>query len=269
MPRDASGNYSLPAGTLTSTGDTILVSQHNPAMQDLGNAVGGSLDRDGSGGMRAPLNMGGYTVQNVSPGVNPTDAATVSQLAVITGFPSGAIIDFAGSTIPSGWLLCGGQSLTRSAYPDLFAALGTAYGSASSTTFSLPDLRGRVTAGRDFTSGTTADRLTSTMTPNGTSLGAVGGTQTHTLTEAQMPAHTHTVTGTTNTTGAHTHTVVEALFEFTRGTGVNDGATVTDGNTGSAGDHSHSVTGAAATTGGGAAHPIVQPTILLNKIIKA
>src|SRR3546814_15641483 len=53
MPRSPDGSYSLPAGTLVSSGDTILVSQHNPAMQDIASALGKSLDRDGTGGMRS------------------------------------------------------------------------------------------------------------------------------------------------------------------------------------------------------------------------
>lgn len=267
MPRDANGNYSLPEGTLANTGDTILVSQHNPAMQDIRDAVGNSLDRNGTGGMRAPLLMGGNPIQNLTPGTNPTDAATVGQVSGAL-FPPGSVIDFAGSAIPSGWLLCGGQSISRTTYAALFAVIGTTFGSVNGTSFSLPDCRGRATAGRDFDSGGVAARLSATtMAPNATTLGAVGGTQTHTLTEGQMPAHTHAVTGTTNTTGAHTHTAQGAAFSFT-GAGGGANADVADVTTSSAGDHSHTVTGTAASTGGGAAHPIVQPTILFNKIIK-
>lgn len=267
MPRGSDGNYSLPDGTLANTGDVILVSQHNPAMQDLGNAVGNSLDRNGSGGMRAALPMGGNPIKNLAPGTNPTDAATVSQVSSAL-FPPGSVIDFAGTTVPSGWLLCGGQSVSRTDYATLYAAIGTTYGSVNGSSFTLPDARGRVTAGKDFDSGGVAGRLSSTsMTPDATTLGATGGAQTHTLTEAQMPAHTHSVTGTTNTTGAHTHSVEGG--ELSIGGGVSgssiDPATVT---TSSAGDHDHTLTGTAASTGGGTAHPIVQPTILFNKIIK-
>lgn len=236
-------------------------------MQDLGEAIGNSLDRDGTGGMRAALPMGGNPIQNLAPGTNPTDAATVGQVSSAT-FPPGFVGDFAGSTPPSGWLLCGGQSVSRTEYASLFAVIGTTYGSVNGSSFTLPDCRGRVAAGRDFDSSGVAARLSSTtMTPNATTLGAVGGTQTHTLTEAQMPAHTHSVTGTTNTTGAHTHTAQGAEFNFT-GAGGGSNAGVAEVTTSSAGDHSHTLTGSAASTGGGAAHPIVQPTILFNKIIK-
>lgn len=68
MPRNVSGVYSLPNGTLVTTGDTLLVSQHNPAMSDVAQALSNSLDRDGSGGMRANLSMGGFDISNAKTG---------------------------------------------------------------------------------------------------------------------------------------------------------------------------------------------------------
>jgi hypothetical protein len=64
MPRASDGTYSLPNGTLVTTGETILVSQHNPAMADLAQAMTKSLDRSGNGGMLASLDMGGYNITN-------------------------------------------------------------------------------------------------------------------------------------------------------------------------------------------------------------
>lgn len=67
--------------------------------------------------------------------------------------PPGAIMPFAGNATPSGWLACDGRGLTESAYPELFAALGTSWGNGSSNCgappcdFNLPDLRGRYTVG--------------------------------------------------------------------------------------------------------------------------
>lgn len=271
MPRAPDGSYSLPAGTIVTSGETILPSQHNPAFQDVAQAIGNSLDRDGSGGMRTTLNMGGNAIQNLSPGVSSTDAATVGQISGAT-FPVGSVIDFAGANAPLGWLVCGGQSVSRTDYAALFAAIGTTYGSVDGNSFSVPDLRGRVSAGRDFNvNGAPANRLTSaTMSPNGTTLGATGGAQTNVLTEAQMPSHTHTLSGSTNTTGAHTHTVSSlggaiGLTDF--------GSSLTifaqdSTATSSAGDHSHTLSGTAAATGGGQAHSVVQPTLIMNKIIK-
>lgn len=64
--------------------------------------------------------------------------------AAISFLPAGSMVDFAGTTAPSGWLMCDGAAVSRTVYASLFSALGTAYGSGDgSTTFNLPDYRGR------------------------------------------------------------------------------------------------------------------------------
>src|ERR1051325_9002019 len=82
---------------------------------------------------------------------------------------------------------------TRTTYGDLFAAIGTAYGAGDgSTTFNVPDMRGRVAAGRDNMGGVAASRLTGGGSGiAGATLGAVGGGGAHTLSAAQMPVHNH------------------------------------------------------------------------------
>lgn len=270
MPRSGDGTYSLPSGTTVSTGDTLLVSQHNPAFADVAAALTGSLDRDGNGGMRADLDMGSHKITGMADGTAATDAATVGQISSGAGVPVGAVMDFAGSTAPAGWLVCGGQSLSRSEYAELFAVIGTAFGSLSGSTFSLPDLRGRVSAGRDFDAGGTAGRLTSaTMTPNGTTLGGTGGAQTVTLTIDQMPSHDHDLDGGISAAGDHAHTVgIGNNLAVQAGS---DGSVKLAGSssTGVAGTHTHELDGTVANTGGGATHGNVQPTILMNKIIRA
>lgn len=268
MPRGLDGSYSLPSGSLVSVGETIAPSQHNPPLTDLAQAITDSLSRDGRGGMRNNLSVGGFRVTNVAPGVQPTDVATMAQLTAGSGVPAGTVVDFAGSAAPTGWLICAGQALSRTDFPDLFAAIGTAYGAPSGETFNLPDTRGRVIAGRDVDSGGFAGRLT---TPNSQTLGAAGGAQTVALTESQMPTHTHAVTGSTNSAGAHVH-----------GIDAFDGSTVLVGNggnlvlraggtpysTSSAGTHSHTISVSAANAGGSEAHSNVQPVIIMTKIIK-
>lgn len=267
IPRDSQGTYSLPPNTLVNSGDTILVSQHNPAMLDIAAAFTGSLARNGVGGMLATLNMNSNFIANLAPGVNPNDAATVSQLGS-SGTPVGAIVDYAGSTAPDGWLFCGGQSVSRETYANLFAVIGTLYGSASSTTFNLPDLRGRVAAGMDFSvGGSLASRLTNTrMTPDGATLGANGGAQSVTLTTEQLAAHTHDLDGTTSSAGAHTHSYVG----LSGSVGSFGGDAPSEGvdTTGSAGEHTHTLEGSVASAGGGQAHSNVQPTLIMNKIIR-
>jgi microcystin-dependent protein len=196
MPRDSSGAYSLPSGTLVNTGDTVLVSQHNPAMQDLAQSMSNSLDRDGKGGMRADLNMGGNRVQNAADGVDDTDLATVGQIGASSTVPLGAVIDFWGTVPPDSYLFPVGQALSRTTYAALFAVIGTAGGVGDgSTTFNLPDYRGRVGAGKDNMGGAAASRLTTAGSGvDGATLGAAGGEQTHLLTTTEMPSHSHTVT---------------------------------------------------------------------------
>ena len=169
------------------------------------------------------------------------DASDSSKLkrSTVTFIPAGSVVDFAGSSAPSGWLLCAGQAVSRTTYADLFTAIGTTFGVGDgSTTFNLPDLRGRVVAGKDDMNGTAANRLTTGGSGiNGASLGASGGTQTHTLITAEIPAHTHgggiAGGGSEQFTGGGSQAVA---------------------NTGS--------------TGGGGAHQNTQPTLILNKIIK-
>jgi len=62
----------------------------------------------------------------------------------LLGVPAGCIMAYAGATAPDGWLPCRGQAVSRTAYVDLFVAIGTAYGPGDgATSFNLPDLRGR------------------------------------------------------------------------------------------------------------------------------
>ncbi len=62
----------------------------------------------------------------------------------VGGLPVGSMVDFAGTTVPAGWLMCDGAAVSRTTYSNLFAAIGTAYGAGNgSTTFNVPDYRGR------------------------------------------------------------------------------------------------------------------------------
>lgn len=168
----------------------------------------------------------------------------------IGAVPSGAVMPFAGTTEPSGWLLCYGQTVSRSTYAGLFAAIGTTYGSGDgSTTFALPDLRGRVVAGQDDMGGTSANRLTGQSGGvDGDVMGGTGGAETHTLTTTEMPTHAHDIQRSNvaaSSTGADASVVYRSL--------ANTGATYTN----------------TQNAGGGGAHNNVQPTIILNYIIKA
>ncbi len=196
-----------------------------------------------------------------------------------SGVPVGTVADYAGSSAPTGWLLCYGQLVSRTTYADLFTAIGTTYGVGDgATTFGLPDCRGRVGVGKDNMGGTAASRVTTAGSGvDGATLGAVGGAQNHTLTTAQLASHTHT--GTTNSDGTHTHNIVKAAFNGATGTStfvstVDTKVTlpeqltpVTGTFTDSAGAHTHTIT--MNNTGSGDAHNNMQPSIIFHKIIKA
>lgn len=198
--------------------------------------------------------------------------------AVAVAMPTGAVIDYAGSTAPTGWLFCHGQSLLRADQPALFAVISTTYGAVDGTHFTLPDLRGRVVAGKDDMGGVSANRLTAQSGGvNGDTLGAAGGAETHTLTEAQLAEHDHVVSGTTTSTGGVSPTI-EVLDNVAPNANATPGAAAVQG-TGANGtnysglvspisNHSHTLSGTAANAGSGQAHNNVQPTFILNKIIK-
>lgn len=103
--------------------------------------------------------------------------------------PPGVMMDYAGTTAPSGWLMCYGQAVSRTTYAALFAVIGVAFGAGDgSTTFNLPDLRGRTRIGLDNMGGSSANRVTNAQADV---MGGNAGAENHTLTITQIPAHTH------------------------------------------------------------------------------
>lgn len=149
--------------------------------------------------------VGAYvsTSAPASPKVGQIWHDTDDTTAPIVGVPVGGIIPFGGSSAPSGWLLCQGQSLSRSVYANLFAEIGTTYGSTGSATFSLPDLQDRVPLGKG------AARA----------LGLTGGQETITLGSEHLPPHKHTLTtwghgATAGGTAFMRHTASGASFTY-------------------------------------------------------
>jgi microcystin-dependent protein len=141
-------------------------------------------------------NPTGSEVWSADP-VGPNAGGAIQNTAGIIGETRA----FAGpsTAIPSGWYLCYGQAISRSTYSAAFSVLGTIWGPGDgSTTFNLPDLRGRAPFGKDDMGGVAASRITSGVSGiSGTTLGATGGDQA-------MQSHTHTI----NDAG-HTHTITD------------------------------------------------------------
>lgn len=168
--------------------------------------------------------------------------------------PAGCIMDYAGAAAPTGWLLCDGASVLRATYPALFTAIGTTFGSADGTHFTLPDARGKTVIGVGTGSGLTARALAD-----------VGGEETHILSTAELASHSHGVTD-----GGHQHkksgTHSAINVDNTGSTRVDIYGTGTDASS------QTEVIGTGISidnAGSGNAHNNMQPFIALNKIIKA
>ena len=200
-------------------------------------------------------------------------AADVAQLLT----PAGIIVPYAGGTAPANYLLCDGASVAVASYTALHTAIGYTYG-GSGPNFNLPDLKGRVIAGKEAT----ATRLTAGLSAiTSTTLGATGGNEA-------LHTHTHAPT-VTATQASHSH----GAGDYGHGHGVS----ITADSSGSGGANSArngggwnnnlsqntstgyasiyinseqpaiTVSAANANTGAGGSQN-VQPTIILNYIIK-
>lgn len=169
----------------------------------------------------------------------------------LQGEPAGMIAPYAGASAPAGWLLCQGQAVSRTTYAALFAVTGTTYGTGDgSTTFNLPNLQGRVPVG-----------LQSSDTDFNTR-GKTGGAKTHTLTTAQIPAHKHDL----NQTGRQSHTIAwgDAGANVHWNTIASSGPPPSNNLTTRQGTWVDTM-----NTGGGQAHPNLQPYLVVNYIIRS
>lgn len=194
--------------------------------------------------------------------------------------PVGSVIPYAGLNAPPRWLFCFGQNVSRATYAALFAAISTTYGAGDgATTFTLPDLRGRVVAGQDDMGGASANRLTGQSGGlDGDMLGAAGGAEAHVLSEAQLAPHDHLVDMgapiNTGPGGSHNHT-----FTYGQRNKSGDGGEVSDlthtgstKTTSTVAAHAHTVDIPpfnSGNAGSGTGHNNVQPTLILNYMIFA
>ena len=275
----------------------------NSDLSDIAAALTASLARDGQGGMTAvlPLSATGFTYSNdTNTGMyrSGADAQSIkcggSDIVEVTTSgidvagqvkQNGNIIlpiglgplPWSGLSAPSGWVLCYGQSLSRTTYSQLwtFAQAEIANGNTlftngdGTTTFTILDLRGRMPAGKDDMGGTAASRLTSaTMTPNGNTLGASGGDETATIEQTNLPNIT-LATAIAAGQGSHTHVVADVIIPG----GATDGNGVTvplaRGNRTSNASTLPAMSGTTPLGGSGTALDNVQPTIITNYILYA
>jgi microcystin-dependent protein len=198
----------------------------------------------------------GITIQQIIDLVTPS--------IVNSAVPIGTVCDFAGANAPTGWFLCQGQAVDRDELSDLFAQIGTTYGAGDgTTTFNLPDCRGRFVAAMDAGSGRIGDPALN-VGLNGNVMGSTGGLYYNVMSVNQMPAHGHTAS-TTSLAPMHTNATEGAS---------NRGLPVDNAFAGRIYITAGYETGVQSTTsigasGGNGAQNNVPPTIMMQKIIKA
>lgn len=193
---------------------------------------------------------------------------------------TGTIVMWSGTSAPSGWLLCDGSAISRATYSRLFAITSTRFGAGNgSTTFSVPDLRGKFPVGYN-----SAESEFNVLGNNS----LARGTKTVALITAQMPAHNHYYdhyhTGVTNLDGAHRHNTKGINGANIAGSGYsymvqdddNVGSVWTNS---SSSEHQHAFATSWATVSGaskpntdnagsGQGHPNLPPYLPINFIIK-
>jgi len=211
-----------------------------------------------------------YVAPSTSGNILTSNGSAWTSAAPTPGAPVGSVFDYVGTTAPTGYVLLSGRTIgngssggteransdTSSLFTLLWDSMANAEAPvsggrgasaaadfAANKTITLPDARGRVISGKDNMGGTAAGRLTSTVLTASNTLGATGGTQTHTLVTGELASHTHS----------------EGVASVSSGPyGVLEGSTVV----------SSASAGTTGSAGSGSAHNNTQPTLVLNKIIK-
>lgn len=246
------------------------------------NVQGVTLNVDGTGAFPIQTQAGGILplpagvliqggIYRVRYSTNPVSMWVLdSFFNPIYSVPIGGFLPYLSTTPPnSSFVLPFGQPINRSTYATLFAMIGTTFGVGDgSTTFNIPDLRGRAIFGLDNMGGAAAGRVTGASGISGTVIGATGGVEAVVLSTAQMPSHAHGgVTGSMNRNNPHSHTFVQdsyaggpgdsafapvAKSTFTANTGIADI------------NHEHGI----AAEGGNQAHSNMPPSIILPVLLR-
>lgn len=201
----------------------------------------------------APTYWALYDVANLGSGAAASGTSLTADgsgnNAYVQTIPAGIISSYAGASAPSGWLLCDGSSILRSAYPGLFTAIGVAWGAADGTHFNVPDLQGRTAIGAGAGAG---------LTPR--ALGTYLGQETHQLTTAELASHNHGITD-----PGHVHAFA---LNNAGGLGLATAAGTSGGAIGNTTTGSATTSISVGSTGSGSAHNNMQPSTVCTSIIK-
>jgi microcystin-dependent protein len=181
-----------------------------------------------------------------------------ANLTGIEGIPTATIVPWSDSSVPSGFLECDGAAVSRGTYADLFAIIGTTYGSGDgSTTFNVPDLQDNVAVGKSGTKNLASTGGANTVTATGN----VGGsTANATLSTAQLASHDHFQKFANNPQGQRTY---NRLRGDANPGNIQTGDVAT-ANAGSGSGHSHNMS----ANFSGDATSVVQPYLTVIYIIK-
>ncbi len=277
MPPDSNGTYSPPVESLATSGQTALAVQHNSLRTDVATALTDRVMRNGSAPMSAPLK--GVDGTSVAPAFAFTSEPTLGfyrsgagAISVAGGALTGLLpvglgpMPWSGRVAPAGWILAEGQQISRTTYAALwaFASVEISTGNTlwnngnGTTTFGIPDCRGRVMAGRDSGAG----RLTSAS-----DVGVAFGAQTVALAAANNGPHSHT---NFLSDPGHQHTYVDRGATSNTFQGGSSGTIADDTSDTYATDYSTTgLTITNASSGSGTPFGIVQPTLSTYYIIYA
>lgn len=277
LPRDGqagmTGQFKADAGSTSAPGISFAADTNTGFYRKSGDVIG--------------VVAGGTEVATVT-----TSGIVDANSNAVVGMPTGAMMMYGATSAPTGWVRANGRTIGNASssateranadtsslftflwtnYSDSVCAVSSGRGAsaaadyAANKSIALPDLRGRAFFGLDDMGGSAASRIGTTF--SGTTNGATGGAENHTLTTAQLPAHSHS--GTTASDGAHTHTVAytnAARDPGASGSLMNYAGSDLTTTTSSNGAHTHTFT--TGNTGSGEQHNNMPPCFLTTFIIK-
>lgn len=186
-------DFTIPRGDTGLTGATGAAGTNGTNGTDGKTILNGTSNPTSGTGVDGDFYINTSTSTLFGPKASGTWPSGVSLVGPSVSAPTGAMLQYAGTTAPSGYLFCDGASISTTTYADLFAVLGYTYGGSGSS-FTLPDLRGRIPMGAGSGAGLTTRTLAST-----------GGAETHALSTGELATHKHSAG--TLTIPAHTHDV--------------------------------------------------------------
>lgn len=227
------GFAKLNSGVL-STSSTVDAATELAGIAPVAN---GGTGKDTLAANNVLLGNGTAAVQEVAPGTSgnlltsngTTWESTAPPAAVL---PAGVILPYAGASVPTGYLFCDGSAVSRATYSDLFTAIATTHGTGDgSTTFNIPDYRGRFLRGVDGSAGRDPEDSTRTAMNTGGNTGDnVGSVQSDAFQGHKHRAQVYRVTATpvdgtnvagtssTVSTGVNSDDIHEATDDGVNGT---------------------------------------------------